>query len=216
MTDAQCRTEEKVVCYLCTTSPCYKLLHRFYQSDPSWSWCMPACSWFCFASPFASLYINSSWPLSPHLDHLIIYILWTTARTPSSTVAPQLNWRQAPPSFLAALPQPSSLHCFLSSPVNSLWSGNTACFSDTNLSEAWSTWDNVLPIIRWTGHIMIMGQFYNCHFLWLKKQHDKKDTWHMLNGKKCYIPFPHHCILTIIIISFQYWVLWPLLAEGNL
>ena len=114
MTDAQCRTEEKVVCYLCTTSPCYKLLHRFYQSDPSWSWCMPACFWFCLASYFASLYINSSWPLSPHLDHLIIYILWTTATTPSSTVAPQLNWRGAPPSFLAALPHPSSPHCFLS------------------------------------------------------------------------------------------------------
>ena len=102
MTDAQCRTGEKVVCYLCTTSSlCYNLLHRFYQSDPSWSWCMPACSCFCFASPFASLYINSSWPLSPHLDHLIIYILWTTATTPS-----QLNWRRAPPLLFGSPPSP--------------------------------------------------------------------------------------------------------------
>ena len=102
MTDAQCRTGEKVVCYLCTTSPSATSSYIAFTSQiPPEGWCMPACSCFCFASPFASLYINSSWPLSPHLDHLIIYILWTTATTPS-----QLNWRRAPPLLFGSPPSP--------------------------------------------------------------------------------------------------------------
>ena len=94
---------------LCTTppsphpSPLYNLLHRLHRSDRSWSWFMLACFWFCFAS-FTSLYICYS---RLHPPQLGIILSFTSSQSRNIHVqlihsAPQLNWRRAPPCFLAA------------------------------------------------------------------------------------------------------------------
>ena len=100
---------------------------------------MPACFWFCFASPFASISTSI-------LLHLLIISSFTSSEQarPPHPQWPPIKLAQSPTLLFGSsnLSSPSP-HCFLSYPVNGLWSGNTACFSDTNLS-----WDHILTFTK--------------------------------------------------------------------
>ena len=143
MTDAQCRSGgEKVVCYLCTTSlllllqphtslfPVRSLLELMHASLllvlPSLSFCLSQHQ-FSLTSLSSSFRLHSLKP-------------WTA----TNPQWPPIKQAQSPTLLFGSSPFLSN--CFLSSPpVNGLWSGKTARFSDANLSWGWSSWDNVLP-----------------------------------------------------------------------
>ena len=152
MTDAQCRDwgESSLLPLYNPPSPSYyNLLHRTSLLELMHASLLLVLLCLSFCLP---LNINSPSPL----DHLIIYILWTS--TTPHPQWPPIKLAQSPTLlFGSSNPSSPSPHCFLSCPVNGLWSGNTACFSGTNLLWAWSTWDHILTFTtfsRWLKHII--------------------------------------------------------------
>ena len=108
MTDVQCREERGRKQSLYNTPP-LPILPPFTTSyiaftgqiAPQVDACWLASGFALRLSPRCTSVIPTPHP--PQLDHLILYILTISQQPrPTHSQRPQLNWRRAPPCFLAA------------------------------------------------------------------------------------------------------------------